>query len=157
MNIDMVVPILRSGAFTGKHIASKLQISNVLPAQYKYTYSPLEKIEKKFEFPKLSYSIPANANILIADSNTVGADIAKKVIADVKHLFPEATLYFASANLDQSITSLNHIEHIFFGSLSNESRLISKEEADKKSITNDILIFPWENLEEQWQEINANQ
>ena len=155
LHFHLIVPILRSGAFTGLHIASKLKITNILPAQYKYSYTPTVTIDKKFDFPKLQYTIPQNANILIVDTNTVHKRIATKVIQDVQELYPKATLYFASASLDQSVKSLENVKTIFYGVLSNEARLLSLEEANALSITNDINIFPWENIEEEWIAINA--
>lgn len=154
---DLVVPILRSGAFTGFHLASKLQISNILPAQYKYEYQPKEHCVKKFEFPKLLFDLPETPNILITDSNTVWGGIAEKVISDVASKYPNAKMFFGSANLDQSIQEMKGVEKVFWGALSNEKGDLSKEEAEKKGITNDVFIFPWEDLEEQWSEINASQ
>ncbi|HUQ85115.1 MAG TPA: phosphoribosyltransferase [Candidatus Limnocylindrales bacterium] len=155
LKIDLVVPILRSGGFTGLHLASKLKIINILPAQYKYIYSQEIKIEKKFDFPKLNFTLPPNRNILIVDSNTVHKKIAAKVITDVYDLYPMAKLYFASALIDQSIKSLDFIEQIFYGELSNEGRFISNVEAEKMGITNEIRIFPWENIDEEWESLNT--
>lgn len=154
---DLIIPILRSGAFTAMHLASKLQIDNILPAQYRYTYQPAEVIIKKFEFPQLNYQLNKNSKILVVDTNTVYGDIAIKVIADTRLLFPEANLYFASANLDHSLLTNNKLDvkQIFYASLSNESRQLSLEEAKKIGVTNHFYIFPWENLEEQWQEIKS--
>lgn len=157
VEFDLIVPILRSGAFTGMHLASKLKIKNILPAQYKYEFLPKETIIKKFDFPELNYELPDNCNILICDSNAVFGEIAKKVIADIKSNYPNSKIYFASANLDQSISKLDNVEKIFFGELSNEKRDLDKKEADDKGITNDVLVFPWENLEEQWEEIDKSQ
>jgi len=154
---DLIVPILRSGAFTGMHIASKLKIKNILPVQYKYEYLPKETIVKKFEFPELLFKLPELPNILICDSNTVFGAIAILAITDVKDKYPNSKIYFASANLDQSVSEIDNVIKIFYGELSNEKRELTKEEADKKGITNDVIIFPWENLEEQWEEINTSQ
>jgi hypothetical protein len=152
---QLIVPILRSGAFTGLHLASKLKITNILPAQYKYSYTPTVTIDKKFDFPPLLYTIPKKSNILIVDTNTVHKRIANKVINDIRELYPDAHLYFASASLDQSIKSIDNIKTIFYGVLSNEARLLSIKEADALGITNEIKIFPWENIEEEWIAINA--
>ena len=62
LQFQLIVPILRSGAFTGMHIASQLRVNYILPAQYKYHYFPTETIEKKIEFPKLTYNRPENIN-----------------------------------------------------------------------------------------------
>lgn len=159
LKFDLIVPILRSGAFTGMHLASKLKIKNILPTQYKYEFNPNKEgeIVKKFELPKLCYELPESINILITDSNTVFGAIAQKVINDVKGKFPKSKIYFASANLDQSTQKMNDVEQVFYGSLSNEKRELDTNMANLRNITNDVFIFPWENLEEQWEEINASQ
>lgn len=157
LRFDLIVPILRSGGFPGLHLASKLKIMNILPAQYKYEYLPEESIVKKFEFPNLVHELPQTLNILVTDSNTVWGAIARKVVEDVVTKFPSSTIYFASVNLDQSIKELPGVEKIFYGELSNEKGELSKEEASEKGIPNDVIIFPWENIEEQWEEINASQ
>ncbi len=156
-HIDLIVPIIRSGMITAMHIASKLKITNILPTQYKYEFLPQETLVKKIEFPQLHYSIPEQGNILIVDSNTVFGGTAKLVIADTHNAFPNARLYFASANLDQSVTELEDLEHVFHGQVSNERKLLTAEEAASKNIDNRVIIFPWENLEEQWSEISSSQ
>lgn len=157
VKFDLIVPILRSGAFSGFHLASKLSVSNILPAQYKYEYEPSERCIKKFEFPELLFELPDSPNILITDSNTVWGGIAEKVIKDVKKKYPSSKVFFASANLDQSISKVDGIEQVFWGELSNEKRELTPDQAKDKGITNDIIIFPWEDLEEQWYEINTSQ
>lgn len=157
VNFDLVVPILRSGGFTGLHLASKLGVTNILPLQYKYIYKPEEHIIEKFEPPKLNFPILEEAHILIADSNTVWGGIATRAIEEIHSLYPKAKLYFASANLDYSLQSLSDIEHIFYGLLSNESRKLSPSEEKQHHITYDIIIFPWEDLEEQWEEIRTEE
>ena len=155
--IDLIVPILRSGAFTGIHLASKYKITNILPVQYKYIYHPKEKIIRKFSFPTLLFSLPTNPNILITDSNTVTAGIAKIVIKSISKKYPKANIYFASANLDYSMQQLNGVKKVFYGVFSNESHQLTSEQANKLGIDSKIIIFPWENLEEQWEEINSSQ
>jgi len=157
VRFDLIVPILRSGAITGMHLASKLGVTNTLPAQYKYVYEPEETIVKKFEFPKLDFEVPEDANILVADTNTVWGGIARKVIQDVQTCWPKASIYFASANLDQSAKSLPDVRGVFWGALSNEKREMGADEARNAGISQDVIIFPWEDLEEQWEDINASQ
>lgn len=154
-NFDLIVPILRSGGFPGLYLASKLKTHNILPAQYKYIYKPDEKIIKKFDFPKLNFYLPLIPNILIVDTNTVYGTLATHVIEDVCNLYPQANLFFASVTLDQSRKSFPNVKEIFYAKETNEKRDLSSEEAKLKNIDNEIVIFPWENLEEQWIEISG--
>jgi len=151
--IDLVVPILRSGGFTGLHIASKLGLTNILPVQYKYQYKSKISIEKKFDLPELIFELPKRPLILIVDSNTVDGAIAELVISDVKSKFPDAELWFASAVIDFSKGKFTNIDRVLFGLQSNESRKLTKNQADELNIPHSLIVFPWENLEEQWEEI----
>src|SRR5215472_7175506 len=46
IEIDAVAPILRSGAFPGLHLASKLKVSLVLPLQYQHTYASSSSLRR---------------------------------------------------------------------------------------------------------------
>lgn len=156
MCFDVIAPILRSGGFTGLHIASKMKIKHILPIQYKYFYKPTETIKKMFEIPKmLELDETKVSNILITDSNTVSGGIANIVIDEIHKFFPKSNLFFASANLDYSFKKPLKVKDMFYGQFSNESRVLSYEDANLKGITNEVIIFPWENLEEQWEEISG--
>lgn len=156
IKFDLLVPILRSGSFTGMHLASKLNITNILPAQYKYVYEPRVEIIKKFDAPKLHFTLPAKPNILITDTNTVGGNLATHVINDVLASYPNARIYFAAAVIDASC-KLNNVAKVFCGLQSNQSRLLTPMQAGERGIDDKILIFPWEDLQEEWEIINTLQ
>jgi hypothetical protein len=118
-------------------------------------HEPSAHIIKLFDMPDPLIELPKKPNILVVDTNTIHGGIASKVIADVKQNYPDAKLYFASACLDASLTHLNQVEQLFYGCLSNESRKLSQEEAAARNITWTIRLFPWENLEEEWEAISA--
>lgn len=155
LTFDLVIPILRSGAMAGIHLASKLNITHVLPVQYKYRYQPKEAILTLLQLPTPQYPIKPNSNILIADTNAVWGDLASKAIRDIHQQFPQAKAFFASTILDYSIQQLPHIHHIFYGSYSNNKRTLTPDEAQQLGISNDIRIFPWEDLDQQWQDISS--
>ena len=150
--VELVAPILRSGAVTGLHLASKLGVTRVLPLQFKHRETAIERL---FAPPLLASPPPRRPTILLCDTNTVRAEIARLAVAELLALYPGATLLFASAVLDQGIASLAGVKAIFFGRLSNEARLLSVREARARSITNDVYVFPWETAAEQWRQIRA--
>jgi hypothetical protein len=119
---DLVAPILRSGAFTGMHLASRLGIVRTLPLQYKYGR---------------------------------GGEIVQTALADLRDIFPSSAIDFASAVMDQGCPRLDGVGATFFGTTSNEARLLSRDEADARSIRHDVFVFPWETAEEQWREIQG--
>jgi hypoxanthine phosphoribosyltransferase len=154
-NYTLVVPILRSGGFSGLHIASKLRITNILPAQYKTVPKPSVHLTKKFDFPELTYDVGEMPHILVTDTNTVSGNTARQVIEDLQKKWPAAAIDFATICLDQALLQAPVGRNVYYAALSNEARHLSATEATERSISNDILIFPWENLDEQWQEIQA--
>ncbi|MBI5150962.1 MAG: phosphoribosyltransferase [Candidatus Pacebacteria bacterium] len=152
VSFDLVVPILRSGAITGMHLASKLHVVVMLPFQYKYEEE--RGLKKICEPPTLKIELPEKSHILVVDTNTVTGTTANQVISDVRRLFPLALISFATAYLDQSLFPLPNADQTFYGVLGNERRMISRSEAEKKGITNDCIVFPWQDVEEEWRAIH---
>src|SRR5688500_14118656 len=71
IRINMVAPILRSGAFPGCHLASKLNVLDILPLQYKHTYDRTQPIRRHQGVPTPMLTRNLNrATILLADTNT---------------------------------------------------------------------------------------
>lgn len=155
--IDVIVPILRSGGFTALHLAADLGITNILPAQYKYTYGKTIDTVKKFELPDPLFELPFEPTILVVDTNTVEGRIATKVIRDLRLRFANAKIVFASLVLDAALTELTGVDELLCARQSNESRSLSVSEAAERSISNELLVFPWENLEEEWEAIDRLQ
>lgn len=152
VSFDLVVPILRSGAITGMHLASKLCVVAMLPFQYKYEEG--SGLKKMCDPPTLRVELPEKSHILVVDTNTVTGTTADHVLSDVRRLFPQASISFATAYLDQSLFPLSNADHTFYGVLGNERRMISRFEAEKRGITNDCIVFPWQDVKEEWRAIH---
>lgn len=153
VKFDLVVPILRSGGMTGMHVAAKLQVENILPVQYKRVYESDVHVVNKFEMPKLTYALPAEASILVVDTNTAKGRTASRALHDLRAVYPDAQLYFASANID--IACELPVERVFYGQYGNEERTLTRDEADSRGVTNNVIVFPWESSEERWIDANA--
>lgn len=69
LKIDLVVPILRGGAFPGTYLAYKLHLIRIIPVQYKYFFEK-EKIElrKILGLPK-KLNLPPKPIILLVENN----------------------------------------------------------------------------------------
>lgn len=152
---DVIVPILRGGAVTATHLAYKLSIANMLPVQYKYLADSDVRLMQKFPFPDLQYDLPPQPNILVVDTNTVKGTVATIVISDVKQSYPDAAVDFATVCLDQSHVDVPLARNMYYERLTNERRLLTAQAAAAAHISQQILVFPWENLQEQWHEIQA--
>src|SRR5438132_1008384 len=73
VRIEVVVPILRSGALPGCHLASKLRLVNIFPLQYKHTYDRTRPIQR-FPVPPVP-NLPGDGGVLIVDTNAVTGEI----------------------------------------------------------------------------------
>jgi hypothetical protein len=153
--IDIVAPILRSGAATGTHLASRLGIQRMLPVQYKYDARGAPT--RIFEPPRLDEANASVRGILLADTNTVRGAIATCAAADLRARFPDASIYLASVVVDCALSAIASVDGVFFAVQSNEARSVDREEARARGVSDAVWIFPWEDPEEQWREILATQ
>jgi len=155
IRIEAVAPILRSGAFPGCHLASKLGVADVLPLQYKHTYDPSCPVHTCHRSPILTHGISLKAAILLTDTNTVTGEIAQHAAADIRAVLPGCRILFASVMLDISLDALPEIDAVISARRTNERRTLSRDEASRVGVPNDVYIFPWEEIEEQWDQIQA--
>ncbi len=155
LRIDVVAPILRSGGITGCHLASKLGVTAIVPLQYKHTYNAASPIRRSFSIPALTTEPENPVVVLMADTNTVTGEVARHAARDLRMKWPASTILFASVILDVSIEQLPDVDMLISAQRSNERRTVSVEHATRIGVSNDILIFPWEDLEEQWLEVQA--
>jgi hypothetical protein len=156
IRIDAVAPILRSGAVPGCHLASKFGVTVVLPLQYKHTHDASGGVRSYGE-PIMPDGIPPHATILLTDANTVTGEIARRAAADIRAVFPVCRIIFASVMLDISVKTLAGIDSLIWVRHTNERRTLSRDAARRAGIPDDVYIFPWEDLDEQWNEIQAAQ
>jgi hypothetical protein len=155
LRIDVVAPVLRSGAITGCHLASKIGVTAMLPLQYTHTYDPLSPIRRPFSIPALATEPHDTMVVLITDTNIVTGAVARCAAQDVRMKWPASTILFASVILDLSVEQLSDVEMLISAQRSNERRTVSAEDATRVGVSNEVLIFPWEDIEEQWLEIQA--
>ena len=157
ISIDAVAPILRSGGFPGCHLASKLGVTSVLPLQYKHTYEPSSSVHTCHRSPIGTHGLPADAGILLVDTNTVTGTIARRAAADIRAALPDCRIVFASVMLDVALKALPGIDLIVSAHRTNEGRTLSGHAARQVGVSNDVYVFPWEELDEQWEQIQAAQ
>jgi hypothetical protein len=157
IRLDAVAPILRSGAFPGAHLASRLGIITMLPVQYKHTYRPECPVESRFALPSLEIELGAKPTILLADTNTVTGEVAARAAADLRTRWPHGELILATVMLDLSLQAIPGIDHLIWAQRTNERRTLSSEQLVRAGLSNDVFVFPWENPDEQWAEIQASE
>ena len=119
ISFDLVVPLLRSGAFPAFHIAARLEIKEILPMYYMYQHG---QIVRRLETPKLIHPIKSNPNILICDSCLTSGTTYKTAINELRTTYPNAKFYAGIVWLEEGIETLPETEHIFYGKKTCEKK-----------------------------------
>ncbi len=145
IKFNLVVPLLRSGAFPAYHIAARLEIKETLPVYYMYEQG---KIVKRLEIPKTTRLLPDDLHILICDSCLTSGTTLKSAITDLKPLFPTAKFYAVIVWLEEGVENLPDVDHIFYG-----KRTCEKKISQNPDTINGIVVAPWEDFEIDWNEI----
>src|SRR5215831_3275176 len=155
LGIDVVAPILRSGGIAGCHLASKLGVTTMVPLQYRHTYRPPIPIRQQFSMPIPTTEPKEPCVILMVDTNTVTAGVATCAARELRTKWASSTILFASVLLDLSIEQVPGVDLLISARRTNERRTASPEIALRLGVSNEVLIFPWEDVEEQWAELQA--
>jgi len=152
VSFDAIAPIMRSGGIPGNVLAIRLQITRIVPLQFKYLSHPprLEQMNAMSFQP-----IPDCPNILICENNTCTGGTAQAAIAQLKSMFPQSKLHYATvAKVFGGPDSFEGIEGYYFGIQTNEQFLASPSQIKEFSLRPGITLFPWEIAEDELKEIN---
>ncbi len=160
VRIDAVVPILRGGSFPGTYLAYRLNLLRIIPVQYKYFFKDgdLSKIKLKrlLDFPK-DVNLPKNPTFLLAEQNMCFGTTAVEAAKHLKKMHPDCRIILAADSIDYSYRNFDVFEAIFWGTFSNDTKELSKEQAKKLGIDTSLRLFPWESLEEEYTTVQAKQ
>lgn len=161
ITFDFIVPILRGGGVLSISLSHNLGISRIFPVQYKYIYQGNEKNSYKPEKYLFSLSLIEDFNkeynILITEGNHCTGQTAQICINEIKKILPNSNVYYASIGRDYSFKkSLDGTEYEWCGLYTNESETLTQDQCDELSIKNKFTIYPWENLQEELEEVNAS-
>lgn len=157
VNIDIVVPILRGGAFPGTYLAYKLNLLRIVPVQYKYFFKN-GKIEllKMLGLPN-TIPLPQEPVILLVENNHCFGLTAATAAKDIKQQFPYAKIIYAADFMDYSYQKNELSNELFFGKLNNDTKTLSQDEALHKGFETASMLFPWEDEKEEWTTVEAKQ
>jgi hypothetical protein len=153
--VDVITPLLRSGGVTGGVMSVKMHVFTMLPVQFKYSYQPTT-INQVISVPDILTPMPENMNIVMCEGNTSTGSIAVRAAAAIKAKYPKAKIYLATlTKVFGGPETLEGIEEIFYGKMTDENFKASDEELRTQDLRKGITIFPWENIEEELADINA--
>jgi len=152
---DAIAPIMRSGGIPGNVLAIRLQITRIIPLQFKYKSDParLESMNP-IQLPSTNERL----NILICENNTSTGRTALAASAHLKKMFPQSKLHYATvAKIFGGPDTFEGIENYYFGVHTNERFLASPAQMREFSLRPGITLFPWEIVEHELKEINNSE
>jgi hypoxanthine phosphoribosyltransferase len=157
IKIDSVVPILRGGAFPGAFLSFRLGLLRMTPVQYKYFLDGKNiTLRRIMIFPKKSLRKKRPIFLLVENNHCFGIT-ASAAAKDLKRMYPSCKIIYATDHVDYSYQSVEGVDAIFFGRLTNETRKLSKKQCKEKGIENVSYLFPWEGLNEEWTTVRCKQ
>lgn len=154
LEIDMIVPIMRSWMMPAQHLASALSVTTILPYQAKYEYKPIPVWTPLLTLWSYSANCKLNQRymnpkwILIVDTNTVSWDTARWIIEDLKKWYPKVPIIFATVVLSAFAWMKFPCPVIHYKK--------SMEWFDTEEHKEKIFVFPWEDENEVLVEINTS-
>ncbi len=153
VSFDAIAPIMRSGGIPGNVLAIRLQITRIIPLQFKYLSQPA-RLEPMNPMPVQPTTDPLN--ILICENNTSTGATARAAMSHLKRMFPQSKLHYATvAKVFGGPDSFEGAEAYYFGVQTNERFLASPIQMKEFSLRPSITLFPWEIVEHELKEING--
>jgi hypoxanthine phosphoribosyltransferase len=157
IKIDVVVPILRGGAFPGTYLAFKLKLIRILPVQYKYFFNKGKiQLRKLLGLPE-EINLPKNPVILLVENNHCFGLTAKTAAKEIKEQFKDAKIIYASDFMDYSYQKNEYADVLFYGKLNNDTKTLSEEKTKELGLDAYSTLFPWEIEDEEWSTIKTKQ
>jgi hypothetical protein len=159
ITIDAVVPLLRGGNIPGTFIAYALDVLTILPVQYKYFFVGDKCELRKMHGLNSQDVLKQNPTFVLVEGNHCYGNQAKYAAADLKKTFPNCRIIYAASNMDYKYQDVvKDAEISFYVNLTNCCKELTDEECIKLGIEyRKELIFPWENIAEEWDIIEKKQ
>ncbi len=154
VRIDAVVPLLRGGNIPGTYLAYKLNVLRIAPVQYKYFFK--EDVANLVQIQKVNEELfDKNSKLifLLVEGNHCYGASAKYAAKGLKEQFPNCKIIYAASNMDYNYQNVvnEYADVSFYGNLNNDCEELDKEKCIELGIDpNKIIIFPWENEDEEW-------
>lgn len=159
LEVDVVVPLLRGGNVPATFLAYTLDVLTILPVQYKYFFIPGKCELRRLKGIAKSEIQTESPVILLVEGNHCYGNQAKYAAQDLKSTFPKARIIYAASNMDYNYQKVVEAAEVsFYGSLTNCCKELTREKCEELGIQNkQELIFPWENIDEEWDIIELKQ
>lgn len=153
ISIDYIVPVLRGGAVLGISLSYLLRVVPLGTLQLKHDYKS-SKIEVVSSFLKY---IPKSARvILLVDGYHASGRTSYMAYDMIKKELPDAKIIYVTLGRDVGYVE-NKRDFLFSCSAfySNECGVIPKEQSEREGVLTKYTLFPWEVLEDEIENMNA--
>ncbi len=100
-----------------------------------------------------------NPVFLLIEGNHCYGNQAKYAARDLKLAFPKSRIIYGASNMDYKYQDVvKDAEISFYGNLTNCCKELTDEECRKLRIQyKKDLLFPWENIKEEWEIVELKQ
>lgn len=156
--IDSIIPIMRGGGVLAIHLSHLLKIFTLSPCQYKYTEIDGHYIPVCLYEADLSKLALKDKCFLVKEGNHVSGGTAQLCVNSILNSVPDAKILYCALSRDAS--QVKKMKGTYFetqGMLSNELREFSEEYCKEHGIRYKLTVFPWELIEEEYQEVVDSQ
>ncbi len=157
LHIKYITPILRGGGVPAVMLSHLFNVIEMLPIQLKYNQQT-KKVDEILTIKNIpSKQLKDDECILLVEGNHVTGKTAQMSVDMLKHKFgSDAKIIYVS--LTRDYTYKNSVKNTIYTTcalLTNETKLLSKEECKKLGISyNLVSVFPWESIKEELYELN---
>ncbi|NMB56852.1 hypothetical protein GYA19_02840 [Candidatus Beckwithbacteria bacterium] len=127
--------------------------------QYKYFF-----IDKKCELRRIhgineKIITKQDPVFVLVEGNHCYGNQAKYAAQDLKKAYPKCRIIYGASNMDYKYQDVvKDAEVCFYGNLTNCCKELSDKECEKLGIQyKKELLFPWENVDEEWEIVELKQ
>lgn len=159
LTVDAVVPILRGGNIPATFLAYQLKVLIILPVQYKYFFVPGKVELRRLQSLNTDFLTRKDPTLLLVEGNHCYGNQAKYAAEDIKKVLPNSKIIYATSNMDYNYQSVvSSAEISIYGSLTNACKELTDKECARLGLEyKRELLFPWENIAEEWEIVELKQ
>ena len=159
LKIKYIIPIIRGGGIPAIILSHKFDVIDMIPIQLKHN-NETNNIDKKIGLEHVENAkVDNNECILLVEGNHVTGKTANIAVDLIKDKFgTNVKIIYVSLTRDYTYKdSVKGICYTTWAMTTNEMKELSKEECEKLNINyNLVSVYPWENVEEELKELNAD-
>lgn len=107
----------------------------ILPVQYHYRFTKNNiELRQILSVSQKAPDLPIKPTFLLVEGNHCFGLTASNAAKDIKKVFPDCKIIYAADHIDYSYQKINNnVDKIFYGKLTNETRVLTKKDCLKIS------------------------